>query len=278
MTVIQKLLTPTGASRIVNEGYAGVGGYVADARDIASFTPSELVVAYDWETVLGESPRFVDVLRFETNQMMQIAKPNSSGDVPWPSYPTGFLKGSSLAPVWELSKTRVPIGAEFWRVRADGEQRMLSVYGGPDRGWANARGYTPPTELIGTRAEWRGLELVAALVPKTDQISLLAIGDAPAIDGFTTVMPGIHSIQVPVAECDAVFEVILTARTMGAEVRFLERVGDDARVQVLSPDQYSIERLGAQEVEPGVFEARVRADQLTEVSGVRNELSAPASQ
>lgn len=278
MTVVQKLLHPRSTSRIVNEGYAGVGGYVADARDVASLPAAELVAAYGWEEIVGASPDYVDVLRFETNPMMQLTKPDDTADAPWPTYPTGFLKGSSLAPVWHLAKTRVPVGAEFWRVRADGEQRMLSVYGGLDRGWANARGYTPPTELIGTRAEWRGLDLIAALVPKTDQISLLAIGDAPSIDGFTTVMPGIHGIQVPVAECDAVFEVILTARTMGSEVRFLERVGDDVRIQVLAPDQNSIERLGAQEVEPGIFEARVPVNQLTEVSGVRNELPAPASQ
>lgn len=275
MTIVQKLLHPRSSSRIVNDGYAGIGGHVADARDVAALSAANLVEAFDWVEILGESPQYVDALRFETNQMMQFTTPDSSDDVPWPSYPTGFLRGASLAPVWELAKTRVPIGAEFWRVRADGEQRMLSVYGGPDRGWANAKGYTPPTELIGTRAEWRGLDLVAALVPKTDQISLLALGETPSIDGFVTVMPGIHAIQVPVAQCDAVFEVILTARWLGSAVRVLERIGDDARVQILSPDPYAVNRLGADEVEPGIFQSRVPVHDLTEVSGVRHELSVP---
>ncbi|MFE6508633.1 hypothetical protein ACFVDI_16260 [Nocardioides sp. NPDC057767] len=271
MTVVQKLLTPTGTSRIVDEGYAGVGGYVADARDIGALNASELVAANGWEAILGDEPEYVDVLRFETNAMMTFSKP-STAEVPWPSYPSGFLKGTSLAPVWELARTRVPIGTEFWRIRADGEQRMLSVYGGLDRGWANAKGYAPPTELIGPRAEWRGVEFPAALIPGTNNISLLSLGAPPTTGQFVESMPGIHTSQVPLAECDSVFEIIVTARWMGTRVRFLSRVGDEARVQILEPDAYSIQRLNATEVEPGVFEAVVPTAELTDTQGVRNEM------
>ncbi|HEX6150579.1 hypothetical protein [Nocardioides sp.] len=268
-TVLQKLLTSDLGSAIVEEGYDQVGGYVVDAGAAAGLrTPDALLAAHGFEAG-GE---YVDVVRFELPPLASLRRPTTEGERPWPTYPSGFLRGDSLVPVWELSRTRYPYGAEYWRIRADGEQRCLSAYQGAARGWRGASGWRAPTPLVGPRARWRGREVPADVVGDG---ALLTFGPADAPAEAEEIRPGVWAAGVPLADCE-LFETVLTASVDGVSVRVLESDGTTARVLLLSDREEDAARVGAGLAEPGVFEADVAVTRLADTSGVTNELARPS--
>jgi hypothetical protein len=268
-TVLQKLLTADLGSAIVDQGYDQVGGHVVDAAAAAQLrTPEALLAAHGFEAT-GE---YVDVVRFELPPLARLERPSADGDRSWPTFPSGFLRGGSLVQVWELSRTRYPYGAEYWRIRADGEQRCLSAYQGAARGWRGAHGWRAPSPLVGPRARWRGHEVPADIVGDG---ALLTFGPADAPAEAEEVRPGVWAAAVSLADCE-LFETVLTATVEGVHVRVLESDGTTARVLLLSDREDDAARVGGGLVEPGVFEADVAVSRLTDTSGVTNELARPS--
>jgi hypothetical protein len=264
-TVLQKLLTSDLGSAIVEDGYDQVGGVVVEAAPAAALrTPGELLAAYGFETG-GE---YVDVVRFELPPLASLRR-TTEGERSWPTYPSGFLRGDALVPVWELSRTRYPYGAEYWRIRADGEQRCLSAYQGAARGWRGARGWRPPSAVVGPRARWRGQEVPADVVGDG---ALLTFPAATAPADAEEIRPGVWAAAVPLADCE-LFETVLTATVRGAQVRVLESDGTTAHVLLLSDHEEDAARVGATLAEPGVFEARVPVNDLVDTAGVTHELA-----
>lgn len=281
MDVLQKLLAPRVAAAIVNQGHTAVEGPVVRAADVTSLsTPEALLSAYGFDgssSPWGDLPEYVDVLRFPVDPLMRLDKPVDTGERPWPTYPSGFLPGGDVVPVWILQRTRVPIGAEYWRISATGEQQGLSTFAGPAMGWRAAKGYFPPLHLVGPRAEWNGLDLPAALVPDSDDVELVHVGRDSAPEGFEEGRPQVWRRVVPVAECARVFELVLTAEVSGVPVRILQRAGAEALVLLLSDDPAAVQDLQAREVEPGVFETVVPAERLSNAAGTTRELPALSS-
>lgn len=265
--VLQKLLTHGLGSAIVDDGYDQVGGVVVLAADAAELnTPDLLLGAYGFDG--GQD--FVDVVRFELPSLATLTNPVAPDSGRSPLYPTGFLTGGAVVPVWELSRTRYSFGAEYWRIRADGQQRCLSSYQGVARGWRGAKGWRPWSPLVGLRARWRDVELVADLVG--DGVLLSTSGEeGPA--GWEQVRPQTWTAAVPLAECE-LFEVVLNATWRGVPVRVLESGPSGARVLLLIDEADRAESLGATTIEPGVFEATVAVDELEDTRGVTNELPA----
>jgi hypothetical protein len=264
--VLQKLLTHGLGTAIVDEGYDHVGGVVVLASDAAALrTPDQLLRAYGFEG----GQEFVDVVRFELPPLASLTNPAAPDADRRPLYPTGFLRADEVVPVWELSRTRYSFGAEYWRIRADGEQRCLSAYQGAARGWRGARGWRPWTPLVGVRARWRGSELVADVVG--DSV-LLAMRGETGPEGWKQVRPQTWVAAVPSAECE-LFEVVLTATWQGVPVRVLASGPAGARVLLLTDDAERAEALGADTVEPGVFEMTVSQADLADTHGVTNELA-----
>lgn len=265
--VLQKLLTHGLGSAIVDDGYDQVGGIVVLAGDAVPLdTPDKLLGAYGFD-VTGQE--FVDVVRFELPPLATLANPVAPGAGRDPLYPTGFLTGGAVVPVWELSRTRYSYGAEYWRIRSDGEQRCLSAYQGAARGWRGAKGWRPWSPLVGPRARWRGAELVADVVG--DGVLVSAATDAGP-EGWEQVRPGVWTAALPLQECE-IFEVVLTATWRGVPVRILASGPSGARVLLLIDDAARAEELGATVIEPGVFEAMVAVDDLEDRHGVTNELA-----
>jgi hypothetical protein len=263
--VLQKLLTSSIAAAIVESGSDQVGGYVAEASAAASLrTPADLLAAYG----VDGSPQFIDVVRFEQPWLATLSIPGDQ-QRPWPTFPNGFLLGDSLAQVWALGRTRYSYGAEYWRIRADGEQKCLSRYEGAARGWVGAQRWRPPSPMVGTLARWQGREFFADVLPES--VLLTAITDAgPA--GFDLIHPRVWSATVPMSECE-VFEKVFTADVEGVPVRLLRSTGRTAEVLLLSDAPADAERVGAGLVEPGVYEVIVDAGRLTNVQGVENQLA-----
>lgn len=264
-TVLQKLLTSDLGSAIVDDGYDQVGGIVVEAAPAAALrTPAELLAAYGFEAG-GE---YVDVVRFELPPLASLRRPGQD-DRPWPTYPSGFLRGDALVPVWELSRTRYPYGAEYWRIRADGEQRCLSAYQGAARGWRGAHGWRPSSAVVGPRARWRGQEVPADVVGDG---ALLTFPAATAPADAEEIRPGVWAAAVPLADCE-LFETVLTATVRETPVRVLESDGTTAHVLLLSDREEDAARVGATLAEPGVYEARVRVTELVDTAGVTHELA-----
>lgn len=275
--VLQKLLMPWLSRAVVEQGYSAIGGPVVVAADAAELgTPETLLRAYGFDapgSPFGESPPYVDVIRFPTHPLMALEKPEARGERPWPTYDSGFLRGDVVAPVWMLERTRAPTGAELWRIAATGQQQLLSSYGGPALGWQGARGYFPPIHFVGPRAVWEGEEYPADFTPDRRGVELVHVGQQPRA-GFEAVRPQISRRIVTVGECDRVFDLVLTARWREVPVRILQRAGDQALLLLLGDDPEDVRRLGADEVEPGIFEATAPAGELTDTSGTTRELVA----
>jgi hypothetical protein len=264
--VLQKLLTHGLGTAIVEDGYDQVGGIVVLAQDAAALnTPDLLLSAYGFEG----GQEFVDVVRFELPPLATLANPAARDAGRVPLYPTGFLRGHTVVPVWELSRTRYSFGAEYWRIRADGEQKCLSSYQGAARGWRGATGWRPWSPLVGPRARWRGSELVADVVG--DSV-LLSVRAEAGPEGWEQVRPQTWVAAVPATECE-LFEVVITATWQGIPVRVLSSGPDGARVLLLIDDGARAEALGATAIEPGVYEATVATDDLVDTHGVTNELA-----
>lgn len=261
--VLQKLLAASVSSAIVEYGLDQVGGFVTDASAVVGLrTPADLLAAYG----IDAAPDFADVVRFEQPRLTTFTTP-SDAERPWPTFPHGFLRGDSLAKVWSMSRTRFPYGAEYWRIRSDGEQKRLSRYEGAGRGWARAKRWRPPSPIVGTLARWQNREFFADVI--AESVLLTAIAEnGPA--GFEQVRPHAWSATVPLSECE-VFERIFTAQIDGVPVRMLRSTGETAEVLLLSDDPADAERVGAGLVEAGVYEAVVDASRLTNVQGVENQ-------
>ncbi len=264
LLVLQKLLNAPTASAIVQQGADHVGGYVTAASAVAGLrTPADVLAAYGVEG----APEFVDVVRFEQPRLAVFSTP-ASADRPWPTFPNGFLRGDSLAQVWNLSRTRYSYGAEYWRIRYDGEQKRLSRYEGAARGWVGAQQWRPPSPVVGTLARWRGGEFYADVV--ADSVLLTSVSDQGPT-GFELVHPRVWSSTVPLSECE-VFERVFTAQLDGVPVRLLRNAGGRAEVLLLTDDPVAAQRVGAGLVESAVYELDVSADRLTNVQGVENQL------
>ena len=265
--VLQKLLNTTLASAIVQNGSDQVGGYVSAASAVAVLrTPAEVLAAYG----VDGAAEFVDVVRFEQPRLATFASPTTE-ERPWPTFPSGFLRGESLAQVWSMSRTRYSYGAEYWRIRYDGEQKRLSRYEGAARGWVGAQRWRPPSPIVGTLARWRGGEFFADVV--AESVMLTSLSDQ-GLDGFQLVHPRVWSATVPLAECE-VFERVFTAELDGVPVRLLHNAGGRAEVLLLIDDPAAAQRVGAGLVDSGVYELEVAASRLANVQGVENQLVIP---
>ena len=274
MTVLEKLLVPEVSRRIVQRGYDELTGPVYRPDDLIGLTPAERVRALGLDGgdgPFGEAPDHVDVIRFGTNPLMDLRIPTNApghAEVPWPTYPTGFLRNA--APVWILTMTRMPVSARFIRIDLDGTERELSRYHGAARGWERAQGYFPPLHLVGPRAKVAGLDLACSYTADQQSVELVWVGDDQVPDGFVQTRPMVHARVVPVAECE-VFDIALLARWRERRVRVLQQAGDEVLV-VLTPDSaVDAEELGAVEMEPGVYQATVAAAELTDTEGVRSD-------
>ncbi|MFC8192045.1 hypothetical protein ACFUMH_10330 [Cellulomonas sp. NPDC057328] len=275
VTVLQKALLPWQSADVLSNGSSNVGGVVTLAGEAARLTTAaDVASAYGWESDrVGASLEHVDVVRFPVDPLMRLTTPRDVPDAPWPTYGTGFLRSPHLVRAWVLERTRYPLGAECWRIAADGRQELVGVYQGAARGWSGAQAYAPPVRFVGPRAVWRGVEHAADLVGD-GQVELVAAGPAQP-EGFTPARPMTWVRRVPVAECTQVSATVLEATWRSVRVRVLDTAGDGARVLLQEPSGGEVARLGAGEVEPGFFEAVAPRDELVDVAGTVRELPLP---
>ncbi|MCH1865121.1 hypothetical protein [Nocardioides sp. CFH 31398] len=267
--VMEKVLWPEVSRSFGERGDSHVGGAVVGAADAASLGgPAGRVAAHGLADLWpqGPEPWSVDVLRYAAAPLMRHRTPAAdTPSRPWPTYPHGFLPATgAIVPVWDLATTRVPVGAEVWRVHAGGAEQHLLTYDGPAYGWRGAMAWAPTLGLVGPRAQWQGREWIAAHAADPSWVQLVAYGDPPDAT-FDSPRPGVVTRTVPLAECARVFALDLRGRWAGFDVRLLHTSGGpggSARVELVDPDPEQAATVGATAVEPGRFEITVRADQV----------------
>lgn len=274
--VLQKLLMPWLSQAVGDRGHPYVGGPVVRMVDVGHLqTARALVDAFDLRSSAAfvDDPPFVDVLRFEVEPMMNLDTPAMTTR-PWPTYPMGFLTGpgAGMTPVWVLERTRVPRGTEMWRIHADGRQEMVTRFDGMAHGWRGARGYTPPTHMVGPRATVDGVEYPAELLdPGPSEVQLVHLGeDLPR--GFETARPRVAVRTVPIREVSELRAVQLSASWLDMTVRVLHPGADDALVAVEQPTVAQVERSRFDEVEPGYYEGLAPKAELSSTGGVGTEI------
>lgn len=276
--LLQKLLRPDGLRRF-GEGSSLLEGVVASLSEMNAFTdPAQIIDAHGFGGS-STTPTHVDVLRFRSAPLMELDRPSPDPDR-GPSFENGLAPTRlGIVPVWQLAPTRVPTGAEIWRF-GTGEARMLSRYDGPALGWSPARVYVPPRQLIGPRVEIDGLDLPAAFTADERRVEVVAVGrEVPP--GFATARPLVHHRFLDPAECDAIFEVTVTATWRGTRCRLIERADSDAVIRLGAEALTGGSDVGIgigigtgiETVEAGVFQARVPMSDLDDVRGSRRELT-----
>jgi len=273
--VLERVVPPWISAGILQQGYYHLGGAVARAVDVAGLLPGELLdtwaLHYDGSPFV-DHPDHVDVLRFPVHPLMQLTTPAPTADRPWPTYPMGFLFGETVAPVWNLERTRVPVGAELWRCTADGEA-LLATFAGPAMGWQGASGYFPPIHFVGARAKWRDLDVPAELSRDRNSVELTVVGSSGP-DGFEQVRPDVWRREVPRSEVEQFFELVLACTYRDLPCRILQHTAQQSRLLLLTDDSDDARRVGAEEADIGVFEVTAPTADLADVGGTTREMAA----
>ncbi|GAA4626649.1 hypothetical protein [Cellulomonas oligotrophica] len=292
MALLQKAVLPRTSEAYLGQGYDRVAGFVVQAADVAwAGAPADLFVAHGLGfpgSPVTPDVAHVDVLRFTphatsrtenaTGGVDQAGRARTGGpfvDRP-PFTGLGFVDAPGhVVPLWWLTHTRVPAGAELVRVHADGTQQRLATFADVATGWVgDAARATPPTSprlprYVGPLARWRGTTLNAE--PVGDEVVLASEVEPPAALGFTRTDAGRWRRVVPLAEVEAMFELMVTARWNGLEMRVVDQ-WDEApgttvsRVSYVGHDADLAEGLRLPKVDAGVYEATVPTDRLAEVT------------
>ena len=256
---------------LLDRGYDQVAGFVVEAAAATGLrTPQALRAAHG---IADDGTPSLDVVRFVLPVCAALVPPAAVAR-PWPNYPHGFLSpvDDAIVPVWKLSTTRYPPGAELWRIYDDGHQEMVSAYGGAARGWSGAREWRPTSRYFGTRAVWNGIEYAADVAG--DSVELTSF-TTPQGDGWAQYRDATWSRTVAVGQCD-VYELSFDAVLDDAPVRVLEVIGANVRVQLLDDDPEVARRLDAAMIDLGVFElSGIAGSRLTETQLTATHLLAP---
>jgi hypothetical protein len=135
-----------------------------------------------------------------------------------------------------------------------------------------AKGWRPPTQMVGTRALWRGKEYAADVVG--DGVLLTAVGQVDPGDladaSAKEIRPEVWTGAVALEDCE-LFELMVYATVRGERVRVLDSGRWGARGLLETDEEDRAARLGAELHEPGVFEAIVPVPELQDVETFTRE-------
>lgn len=271
-----KLMPAAQAHAIAQEGAVNLTGPVVLAEDLEAVTnPADLRRRFGVEGNAWYADPHGDayVLRFPSEPLMRLTDPRERPAGSGPAYWTGFLPAPEIVPVWWLEYTRVPIGSTVWRLRSGREPEGLAVYRSLAQGWQGAQGYTPPSGLNGPRAQWRVLDLPAALT--NDGVEIVSTEQQPGMQQAST---GMWQTVLSREDVEAIFEIVLRCEWKGQEARVIRVEGGQALLLLERADADAARAVGGSEVEPGVFQVIAPKVELMATKGVRNELPTPQRQ
>ena len=291
VTLMQKAVLPAQSVAYVEGGYDRVAGFVVPAEAVsAARTPAELFVAHGLGfpgSPVSPADPFLDVLRFEPTPQLRFE--NATGgtteaerqltggafvDRP-PFTGTGFVAAEGMViPLYWLVHSRIPAGAELVRYHADGREELVARYVDVVHGWRSggtekpAASFPPVSRFVGPMARWNDTYFSADLVG--DEVVLVAESESARELGFERASTGRWFRRVARAEVTELFEMYVTAKVAGVEVRVVDQWTQPdgvaaARVTYLGHNADIAEGLQLTKVDAGVYEASVAVAQLQDV-------------
>lgn len=272
------------------EGFESVAGFVVRAADIAwAKTPAQLVEALGLTfpgSPIDPAAPFVDVLKFESNGLLSLvdalggptaeAAARAGGPFvePAPFTGTGFAAvAEHFVPVWWLEPTRIPAGAQLWRVQAGGQADVLAVYPHVGIGWQVAPGLDVgavrrplPSALQGVFATYQGERVIADVLPDG---SVVVCSPVPRA-GFENKSE--RGLWWSVVEGVEVTGLRVRAKWRGLPFDVIERSqtaqGVTALLVYAGKNYLVAEAAGLAKTDQGLYEAVVAWDELTDIEGM----------
>lgn len=291
MTWMQKAVTPQVSAAYLESGFDRVGGFVVRAADVADATTPAAVYEVHGLGFPGSPHRpdapYVDVLRFPATPQLRFE--NAVGGLdeasrartggPFVDRPpftgTGFVATSlAVVPLSWLAHSRVPAGSELVRISADGSAQVLARYVDVGHGWQSDTvrvGHSPSPRIsryVGAMAIWANTPLNADVLD--DRVVVAAEVEPPAQYGFRRTPAGRWSREVPRAEVSQLFEMYVTARWNGLEVRVVDQWTDQngeavSHVSYIGHNADLAEGLRLPKIDAGLYEVSVPTSSLTRV-------------
>ncbi|WP_211373862.1 hypothetical protein [Cellulomonas fimi] len=288
---MQKAVTPPMSQAYLQGGFDRLAGFVVRAEDVAfATTPAALFevhgLGFPGSTFTPDAP-YVDILRFPATPQLRFE--NATGGVdqetrqltggPFVDRPpftgTGFVAvQGAVVPLYWLVHSRVPAGTELVRVAADGSQSVLARHVDVGHGWQSdvvSVTHSPSPQIsrfVGPMAKWSETYLNADVLG--DDVVVVAEVEPPAQLGFERTEAGRWRRVVPRAEVTELFELNVTARWNGLEMRVVdqwtERGGATvSRVSYTGHNADLAEGLRLEKIDAGVYEATVPTGNLSDV-------------
>ncbi len=279
MTVLQKAVTPALAHAYLAEGYDRVSGYVVRAAEVSDvITPAGLRELHLLDHAGSRYPAGgpLHILHVDQSPSWQLVPATSEHVVERDALdPSGSVEvADRLVPVFLLGHTRLTSGARLWRFTEDAPPELVGTYLGPALGWQDHDGalkVITPTASTGAVVVLEDTAFVADVTSGPDgaptAITAVAPAEPPAHLGFQRNVHGFWVRGVEHAEARALFEVRIIGTWRGHPVQVVQqfRLPADqlaARICSLAHDWTRAEAAGFLEVELGVWEATVPADEI----------------
>lgn len=292
MTRYQKAITPSMSDAYLRLGYDRVAGFAVPVADVTwATTPADLhaVHALGFEaSPFSADDAYVDVLRFTPGPQVRTADAVGGTDATArearggtfidrpPFTGTGFapVEGHRVPVTW-IVHSRVPAGSELVRVHADGTEQVLARYVDVARCWepvdATVHHTTFPgvSRFVGALAEWKATHLNAEV--HGDHVVLVSEHEPHGAFEFTQAASGRWFREVPRADVDKLYELFITGRWRGVEVRLVDLGVDEggdkrATISSVGHDADAAEAAGMVKVDAGVYEMVVDPDELTDLT------------
>ena len=244
MTVMQKAVTPQMSAAYLESGYDRVAGFVVRAGDVAwATTPAAVFEAHGLAfpgAPFRADMEHVDVLRFPAGPTMRFVNATGGTDQrtreltggPFVDRPPftglGFVAvADHVVPLSWLEHTRIPAGSELVRIGRDGSSTVIGRYVDVGHGWtSDVVTVGPPRDprisrFVGHLVEWNGGHLSADVL---DDRAVLALEVEPRAElGFTRTAIGRWRREVPLTELGERFELHVSGRWNGLEVRLVDQ-------------------------------------------------------
>ena len=291
-TWMQKAVMPRIGDAYLGGGYDRVAGFVVrvDQVDWAT-TPAELFEVHGLGfagSPYTASSEHIDVLQFPATPQLRFE--DAIGGVNqkereitggpfvdrYPFKGLGFVPviGEHIVQLWWLRHSRIPAGARLVRVAKDGSSTVLAHYVDVGHGWQSAAAtVTPPagpqvSRYVGAMAKWSQTYLNADVLD--DAVVVVSEVEPPPQFGFSRTAIGRWRREVPRDELTELFELDVSARWNGLEMRVVDELRDASgapysRVSYIGHNADLAEGLRLTKVDAGVYEDTVPVASLVDV-------------
>lgn len=297
--VLQKAVLPAREQSWLELGDDALSGFVVNAADVSwADTTAKVHDAMGLGfpgSPLSPDDAFVDVLRFDVAPFMKLINavgrteqsPDGFIDRP-PFNGTGFVSAKlekHFIPLWWLEPTRIPAGAELWRIHADGRQEPIALYPHVALGWNSVPteenpemqpfgNQMPPSDLMGSFIKHPERMLPAQTIDNGRVI----VGDLAQSEGLKLSHTGRWFEIFEAEEAPEVFGLRVTARLNGLDFIATRRLPSgtgtgtvNVRLVYAGRNADEAEAAGLQKTDAAVYETTASWDDLEDVQMYRLE-------